>query len=81
MGVEEKRKPLPEHIDVKPTLQGGIYSADQAQSFIRQTGAEAAVRLRIWDDLAKVDGLPTPPLSHYLERAQRCAVAAGTAAA
>ncbi len=62
-------------------LQGGIYSAGQAQTFIRQPGAEAAVRLRIWDDLAKTEGLPTPPLSHYLQRAQRCAVNAGTSAA
>jgi phosphonate degradation associated HDIG domain protein len=55
-------------------LQGGIFSASQADVFIRQPGAEAAVRLRIWDDLAKAEGLTTPPLSHYLERARRCVV-------
>jgi hypothetical protein len=33
------------------------------------------VRLRLWDDRAKVAGLPTPPLSHYLGRARRCALA------
>lgn len=57
-------------------LQGGIFSAGQAENFIRQPGAEAAVRLRIWDDLAKAEGLATPPLTHYLERAKRCAVVA-----
>ena len=57
-------------------LQGGIFSPGQASTFIRQPGAEAAVRLRIWDDLAKAEGLATPPLSHYLERARRCALRA-----
>jgi len=56
-------------------LQGGIFSASQADVFIRQPGAEAAVRLRIWDDLAKADGLATPPLAHFMERARRCALA------
>ena len=56
-------------------LQGGIFSASQADSFIRLPGADAAVRLRVWDDLAKEDGLDTPPLSHFLDRARRCVVA------
>jgi predicted HD phosphohydrolase len=34
------------------------------------------VRLRLWDDQAKVAGLPTPALSHFLGRARRCALAA-----
>ncbi len=54
-------------------LQGGIFDAAQAQAFIAQPGAEGAVRLRIWDDLAKTAGLETPPLSHFLARARRCA--------
>jgi predicted HD phosphohydrolase len=54
-------------------LQGGIYSAEQATAFIAQDGAKAAVRLRIWDDLAKTDGLATPPLTHFLARARKCA--------
>lgn len=57
-------------------LQGGIFSAEEAQAFIAQPGAQAAVRLRIWDDLAKSEGLSTPPLAHFLERAQRCALVA-----
>lgn len=54
-------------------LQGGVFNEGQAAAFIRQPGAESAVRLRIWDDLAKTEGLPTPPLAHYLARARCCA--------
>jgi phosphonate degradation associated HDIG domain protein len=57
-------------------LQGGVFDAAQAQAFIAQPGAPDAVRLRLWDDRAKVAGLPTPPLSHYLGRARRCALLA-----
>ena len=57
-------------------LQGGVFSDAAAQAFIRMPGAQEAVRLRIWDDLAKTEGLPTPPLAHYLDRARRCMVAA-----
>ncbi len=53
-------------------LQGGIFDAAQADAFLTQPGAEAALRLRIWDDLAKTAMLETPPLSHYLNRAGRC---------
>jgi phosphonate degradation associated HDIG domain protein len=55
-------------------LQGGIFDAQQAQAFIARPGAPEAVRLRIWDDLAKKEGLPTPPLAHFLGRARRCAL-------
>lgn len=55
-------------------LQGGIFSAEQAEAFIAQPGAQAAVRLRIWDDLAKAEDLATPPLSHFMARARRCAL-------
>ena len=53
-------------------LQGGIFSADEAQAFIMKPHAEEAVQLRLWDDLAKDGGRTTPPLSHYLARARRC---------
>ncbi|RYF74265.1 MAG: phosphohydrolase [Comamonadaceae bacterium] len=53
-------------------LQGGVFDADQATAFIARPGAADAVRVRVWDDLAKVEGLPTPPLSHYLDRARAC---------
>jgi phosphonate degradation associated HDIG domain protein len=58
-------------------LQGGIFNEGQAEAFIAQGGAAQAVRLRIWDDQAKAAGLATPPLAHFLERARRCALAAG----
>ena len=53
-------------------LQGGVFSTDEAAKFIAQAGAEEAVSLRLWDDLAKIGGLATPTLGHYLQRAERC---------
>ena len=58
-------------------LQGGVFSVQEAQAFIARPGAAEAVQLRLWDDQAKAEGLATPPLAHYLERARRCALAAG----
>ena len=52
-------------------LQGGIFSADQARDFAARPYAEDAVRLRRWDDLAKVAGKPTPDLAHYLQLVER----------
>jgi phosphonate degradation associated HDIG domain protein len=55
-------------------LQGGVYSAADAAAFIERPYAADAVNVRLWDDLAKVAGAPTPPLAHYvavLESAQR----------
>jgi phosphonate degradation associated HDIG domain protein len=52
-------------------LQGGIFNEGQAEAFICQPGAPAAVQLRLWDDAAKLAGAPTPPLAHFLERARR----------
>ena len=61
-------------------LQGGIFNEGQAEAFILQQGAPNAVRLRLWDDAAKAAGARTPPLSHFLARARRCASApAGSA--
>ncbi|MBK7655930.1 MAG: HD domain-containing protein [Burkholderiaceae bacterium] len=53
-------------------LQGGIFSPVQATAFIAQPGAQEAVSLREWDDLAKTEGLPTPSLAHYIGIARRC---------
>lgn len=52
-------------------LQGGVFTGLQAQSFMQQPHAEQAVRLRRYDDLAKVAGLEVPPLSHYLPRLEQ----------
>jgi len=53
-------------------LQGGAFDPAQAQAFIAKEGAREAVRLRIWDDRAKIPGVRTPALEHFLERASRC---------
>jgi [1-hydroxy-2-(trimethylamino)ethyl]phosphonate dioxygenase len=47
------------------SLQGGPFSAEAAQRFAAQPGAEAAVRLRRWDERAKEYGAATPPLDHF----------------
>ncbi|MCC0177101.1 HD domain-containing protein [Waterburya agarophytonicola K14] len=47
-------------------LQGGIFTQDEAREFISQPYAEDAVRLRIWDDLAKVKGLKTPDVEYFM---------------
>jgi predicted HD phosphohydrolase len=48
-----------------------VFSQEQADAFIDQPFAADAVRLRVWDDLAKVAGRPTPALDHYLAVAAR----------
>ena len=46
--------------------QGGPFSPDEAAAFIALPFAEDAVRLRRWDDAAKVPGAPTYSLDHFL---------------
>jgi predicted HD phosphohydrolase len=57
-------------------LQGGTYDAGAAAAFIARPYPSDAVKLRLWDDLAKRPGAATPPLAHYvavLEAASRSA--------
>lgn len=54
-------------------LQGGPLNDVDAGKFIEQLHASDAVRLRFWDDHAKVAGARTPDLDHYLGIARRCA--------
>ena len=54
-------------------LQGGVYTPDQAQAFIRQPHAEAAVRLRRYDDLAKDPRCATAAPAHFLPFLQAAA--------
>ncbi|HSW18731.1 MAG TPA: HD domain-containing protein [Ramlibacter sp.] len=54
-------------------LQGGVFSADEAQAFIAEPFAPQAVRLRRYDDLAKAPGLRVPDLLHYTGRLTRIA--------
>ncbi|KDP88788.1 MULTISPECIES: phosphonate degradation HD-domain oxygenase [Cupriavidus] len=53
-------------------LQGGPYDAAQAEAFVAHPHGPDAVRLRRYDDLAKVVGLATPPLEYYLPMVSRC---------
>jgi phosphonate degradation associated HDIG domain protein len=55
-------------------LQGGPFLQDAAAEFIGQPYAAEAVRLRRWDEGAKVPGKVTPDLAHfrpYLEASLR----------
>ena len=52
-------------------LQGGAFSPVAAANFIQQPGAEQAVQLRRWDDLAKVPNLHTPDLEYFLPYVQK----------
>jgi phosphonate degradation associated HDIG domain protein len=53
-------------------LQGGVFTPEQAQEFLRSPHAHEAVRVRLWDDLAKQTDFTTPPMAHYLACARRC---------
>jgi len=46
-------------------LQGGPLTEEQACAFEQRPFAREAVRLRRWDDLAKVPGMRVPGLEHY----------------
>lgn len=54
-------------------LQGGIYSVGEAEQFRAKPHAGEALKLRRWDDLAKVAGAVTPSLAHFLDIARRAA--------
>ena len=59
-------------------LQGGIFSKPMADAFIQQPHADNAVKLRRWDDLAKIETLKTPDLEYFqpiLETACQATVA------
>jgi predicted HD phosphohydrolase len=46
-------------------LQGGPMSAAEAAQFETARYYEDAVKVRQWDDQAKIAGLVTPNLEHY----------------
>lgn len=55
-------------------LQGGRFGDQQRRAFERNQYFEHGVRLRRWDDQAKIPGLNTPSLEHflrYVDEAQR----------
>lgn len=47
-------------------LQGGPMSPQEVAEFEGHAFCREAVRLRRWDDMAKVEGAQVPGLSHYL---------------
>ena len=53
-------------------LQGGPFTQAEADEFINQPGGEAAVRLRRWDEGAKVENVKMPPLSHFRPYVEAC---------
>jgi len=52
-------------------LQGGVFSDEEAQAFLQQPYAQDALRLRRWDDLAKIAGKATPDIEHFLHVVER----------
>ena len=55
------------------TLQGGVFARDALDAFLAKPFSAEAMRVRRWDDQAKVPGAETPPIEHYLAVAARCA--------
>ena len=56
------------------TLQGGIFSRQETEAFLAKPFADNALKVRRWDDRAKIAGEVTQPIAHYLEIAARCAL-------
>ena len=52
-------------------LQGGPLSEAEIDQFSRAPAHHDAVRLRRWDDAAKVEGLAVPPLLAYIDLVDR----------
>jgi phosphonate degradation associated HDIG domain protein len=46
-------------------LQGGVFAPAEAEHFIGQPYAADAVKVRLWDDAAKIRGAATPDLAHF----------------
>ncbi|MEC9346589.1 MAG: phosphonate degradation HD-domain oxygenase [Pseudomonadota bacterium] len=59
------RDSLSEASKLSLAVQGGIYSADEADAFIAQDFAPEATRLRRYDDCAKDPAAVTPDLEHF----------------
>jgi phosphonate degradation associated HDIG domain protein len=53
-------------------LQGGIFAGAALDAFLAKPFAREAMRVRRWDDAAKVPGTATPPLEHFLQVVARC---------
>jgi phosphonate degradation associated HDIG domain protein len=53
-------------------VQGGPFSPEEAERFGAKPFAGEAIRLRRWDDEAKVQGAATPPLQHFRSYLEAC---------
>jgi phosphonate degradation associated HDIG domain protein len=53
-------------------LQGGRYAPEEVERFLRLEFAMDAVKLRRWDDHAKVPGKHTPDLAHFAAVMRSC---------
>jgi phosphonate degradation associated HDIG domain protein len=51
-------------------LQGGPFTHAHARKFEEHPCFDAAIKLRRWDEQAKIPQLPTPPLERYLNYAR-----------
>ncbi|MHC5543576.1 HD domain-containing protein, partial [Singulisphaera rosea] len=56
-------------------LQGGPFEGDGLRAFESNPFCKDAVRLRHWDDSAKVPGLDVPGLDHYRSRIEGAVLA------
>jgi gamma-butyrobetaine dioxygenase len=61
-------------------LQGGPMSADEVLDFEASAHARESLRLRRWDDLAKVVELKTPRIEQYQSLLEKAATSLGTRA-
>ncbi len=59
-------------------LQGGPFTPQETRDFEGNPFAQDAVRLRRWDDAAKVPGLDVPALAYYLPRVERLRIGGQT---
>lgn len=57
-------------------LQGGVFNEAEAQAFMALPFAAEAVRLRRYDDLAKVPAKVVPDLAHYTKHLEEVALPA-----
>jgi phosphonate degradation associated HDIG domain protein len=55
-------------------VQGGVFDERQAAAFLRQPFAAEAVRLRRYDDLAKVPGVQVPDVAYFESVARAVAI-------
>jgi len=53
-------------------LQGGPMSGEEMAEFIDNPHAQSAIALRRYDEGAKVKGLQTPPVAHFLPYVAQC---------